>query len=711
MSLYGICRFTSSKQFLLLITIIVLPLYLCILFAHADTRTVTIGVYENAPKVFTSEDGRPSGIFIDIIEFIAQREGWNLKYVRGTWAEGLERLAKGEIDLMPDVAYTADREKRFSFHKIQVLSSWFQVYARKGDGIQSVLNLDGKRIAVLEQSVQQEAFIRFVEGFKLNITLVPVPDYRTAFEIVARKEADAAITNQFYGAMHARRYGLEDTAVVFEPSALFFATKRGINKQLLDAIDNHLQNMKKDPQSIYYRSLKRWTSEEVRFKFPVWLQILSIVAVVILLMSIGGGIFLRHQVRIRTDELEQMNRLMEQRIAELNHAKESLRESEEKYRTIFENSIMGIFRTTPDGRYLSINPAGARMYGYESEKEMKELVTDMAHQIYVYPEDRKRLKELLEMNNIVEGFETEHYTKDGQKIWASMNVRAVRDITGTILYYETTSQNITKRKRAEEELNKYRLHLEELIRERTNELMQAKERAESADRLKSAFLASMSHELRTPLNSIIGFTGILLQGLTGDLNDEQKKQLNIVRNSAHHLLSLINDVLDISKIEAGQLQVEHEPFDLSSSIRKVEETIRPLAETKGLNFDIMIDPHVGIITGDARRFEEVILNLLSNAIKFTEQGRVTVTVTSDSDRVIIRVADTGIGIRTEDIDKIFKPFQQVDSGLTRKYEGTGLGLTICKKLVRLMGGDIMVESEYGKGSVFTITLPVKGGLA
>ncbi len=530
--------------------------------ATAGNQTVTIGIYENAPKVFTSDDGKPSGIFIDIIEFIAKSEGWNLKYVAGTWIDGLDRLADGKIDLMPDVAYTAEREKKFSFHKVQVLSSWFQIFTRKGSGIHSISDLNGKRIAVLEESVQQEAFIRLADGFRLNITLIPVPDYKTAFEIVADKKSDAAITNQFYGAMHARNYGLEDTAVVFEPSALFYATTKGANQQLLNTIDKYMRDMKKDSQSIYYRSIKRWTSEEIRFKFPVWLQFFGFAAGIVLLMSIGGSIFLKHQVNARTRELQQINLEMERRITE-----------------------------------------------------------------------------------------------------------------------------------------------------RTAELAVAVEKAKAADHLKSAFLASMSHELRTPLNSIIGFTGILLQGLVGELNEEQQKQLGMVRSSANHLLELINDVLDISKIEAGQLQVAYEPFDLPASINKVGQSVRLLAEKKGLVLTIDVASDVGTIISDVRRVEQVLLNLLSNAIKFTEHGYITVTCSADQETVVIGVTDTGIGILNEDIDKVFKPFLQIDSGLTRRYEGTGLGLSICKKLVQLLGGDIRVESEWGKGSTFSFSLPVKRDVA
>jgi len=269
----------------------------------------------------------------------------------------------------------------------------------------------------------------------------------------------------------------------------------------------------------------------------------------------------------------------------------------------------------------------------------------------------------------------------------------------------------------EKVLTEYRDHLEELVRQRTRELEAtlgelavAKEKAEAADRLKSAFLATMSHELRTPLNSIIGFTGIILQELAGPLNEEQRKQLGMVRDSSRHLLALINDVLDISKIEAEQLEIRNEPFDLRASILKVAGIVRPLAEKKQVDLRLEIAAEIGRFSSDSRRVEQVLLNLLNNAIKFTERGWVQLTAAlaaeGNGTAVRISVADTGIGIKAEDLGKLFQPFRQIDSGLARQHEGTGLGLVICRRLAGLLGGEIRVTSELGKGSVFTFILPV-----
>lgn len=269
-------------------------------------------------------------------------------------------------------------------------------------------------------------------------------------------------------------------------------------------------------------------------------------------------------------------------------------------------------------------------------------------------------------------------------------------------------EEMSVRQSTEEALRQLNAQLEQRVAERTAQLSEAKERAEVADRLKSAFLATMSHELRTPLNSIIGFTGILQQGLAGPLNEEQKKQMEMVRNSAGHLLELINDVLDLSKIEAGQLTLAISSFDLRASVNKVSKTVQPLAEAKGLELKTDIDGNVATINSDQRRVEQIMLNLLSNAVKFTEKGMISVKCFISERGACISVSDTGIGISDKDLGNLFKPFRQLDSGLTRRFDGTGLGLSICSRLAECLGGEISVESIAGKGSSFSVIIPDRG---
>ncbi|MCX7636036.1 MAG: ATP-binding protein, partial [Syntrophales bacterium] len=297
-------------------------------------------------------------------------------------------------------------------------------------------------------------------------------------------------------------------------------------------------------------------------------------------------------------------------------------------------------------------------------------------------------------------------------------ITLLRELTDDLVFAIETLRTREAHRQAEEELRRYQNNLEVLVGQRTKELervnrelIAAKERAEAADRLKSAFLATMSHELRTPLNSIIGFTGILLQGIVGPLNAEQTKQLGMVKASANHLLALISDILDIAKIEAGQLKVACEPFDLRASLDKLVLSFRPQAVAKDIDLHLDISPHVGPMTGDRRRVEQILINLIGNALKFTDRGgRINVGCCREEDRYVFVVADTGIGIKEEDLAKIFQPFYQIDAGISRKYEGTGLGLSICKKLAELMGGHIEVESVWQGGTTFRVTLPQEGRL-
>ncbi len=405
---------------------------------------------------------------------------------------------------------------------------------------------------------------------------------------------------------------------------------------------------------------------------------------------------LEAEVQERTTELVETNKRLSAEIIRRAAMEHTLAQSEAKYRDLVENVNSVILRWTRKGVITFANTFAERFFGFQKDELPGRSVVGTI--VPARDSDGRDLsslmKEIFTNPDAYALSENENIKKNGEKVWVSWTNRPVRNERGEAIEILSVGSDVTDRKRAEERL-----------RSTLGELKAAKERAEEADRLKSAFLATMSHELRTPLNSIIGFTGVLLQGIVGPLNDEQGKQLGMVRDSARHLLALINDVLDISKIEAGQLLVENGDFDLRPVIEKAIGSARPLADKKGLALTADIAPAVSAVRGDARRVEQVLLNLIGNAVKFTDQGSVGVKCLRENGSVTVQVIDTGIGIKPGDIGALFRPFSQVETGLTRRYEGTGLGLSISKRLVALMGGTMAVTSRRGAGSCFSFTLP------
>jgi len=417
-------------------------------------------------------------------------------------------------------------------------------------------------------------------------------------------------------------------------------------------------------------------------------------------------------------------------ITKRKQAEEDMRISEERFRSFVQCSGEGIYLFEFDkplrtdlpvdeqikslykyGYIAECNDQLAHMYGFSRGEEIvgKRLID--FHGSDDNPENIEFLRSFIRSGYRIMNATSEEFDKDGNLKYISNNIIGIVK-KGVLLRIWASQQDITERKQAEEELKKYREHLEELVKKRTNELEkktvdleQANIRLLEVDRLKSVFLANMSHELRTPLNSIIGFTGLLLMGMAGELNAEQKKQLSLVKNSANHLLSLINDILDISKIEAGKVALLIEEFCLNDVVEDVIKIVSPLVNKKGLKITQEVPEGIKIIS-DKRRVKQVLMNYISNAVKFTDQGSIKIKVGILDSNIELCVSDTGIGMKKEDMKKLFKPFQQIDMSSTKQYEGTGLGLYLCKKMVSLMGGDVSVKSKYGKGSEFAFILPV-----
>jgi PAS domain S-box-containing protein len=384
-------------------------------------------------------------------------------------------------------------------------------------------------------------------------------------------------------------------------------------------------------------------------------------------------------------------------------AEAALARAEKRYRSIFENAVEGLYITTPDGRFISANPALARMLGYDTVAELLTAVNDVGRQVYVKENRRGDFFRLIQERDEVSDFESEVFRRDGSTIWIAESVRVVRNAQGAIDHFEGVAIDITDR------------------REAARALQMAKEAADAASRAKSYFLASVSHELRTPLNGILGFTQILRRDPA--LGEKQRDGIRVIHESADHLLALINDVLDLSKIEAGRIELHPADFDLPEFTAGVERAFAPRAKEKSILFETAVAEDLPRwVKGDEQRLRQIVFNLVGNAVKFTKAGGVVLSVqridpasattnplpNSQSEIIRFSVSDTGPGIAAEDLSKLFEPFTQVGNKAGAAATGTGLGLAISRSLVERMGGKLKVESKPGWGSRFwfDIALPV-----
>jgi PAS domain S-box-containing protein len=412
----------------------------------------------------------------------------------------------------------------------------------------------------------------------------------------------------------------------------------------------------------------------------------------------------------RESEIQEKNRQLEAEIAERERVEDALRDSETRFRGIVENIRDIYFRADAAGRLVMASPSAAKILGYAS---VSELLGRPLNYFWFWPEEREQSLKILHEKGSINDFEVTLRKKDGRPLEVSESSYFYCDAQGNHVGTEGIYRDITDRKRAEEELRKahdmlrgYSNKLEKEVQERTKDAQEARLHAEAANRAKSQFLANMSHEIRTPMNGVLGATELLLGT---HLNSEQRRFAELVRNSGESLLNIINDILDLSKIEAGKVVLANADFDLSMVIEESVQLLAEHAHQKNLELIYRIRDNVPYsLRGDPERLRQILLNLIGNAIKFTHLGEVVLDVQvresgPDKCNLEFSVRDTGIGIDQDKQERLFQPFSQVDGSTTRKYGGTGLGLVISKQLAGLMGGNLSFESEMKKGSTFRFT--------
>ncbi|MFN2268733.1 MAG: response regulator [Desulfonatronovibrio sp.] len=376
-----------------------------------------------------------------------------------------------------------------------------------------------------------------------------------------------------------------------------------------------------------------------------------------------------------------------------NKLQEQAQESQKLYQDIFENAPMAIFRTSPQGRFLKVNPKYAEIVGFESPEYMVSEVTDIGKQLYYNPSDRDEYTKILNKDGHVLNYEVQLKRSDGTPFWASMNSRVVYGQDGTPLYYDGFLIDITGRKHDQDALIK------------------AKEEAETANKVKSEFLANMSHELRTPLNGMLGMLQLLEQST---LKDQQAEFVDLAIKAGERLTELLSNILDLCKIEKGKIVVEDKPMMIKAIFDQVFDAFSLICQEKGIDYNVQVDEKIpSPLLGDAIRVKNILFNLVGNALKFTNSGEVKLRAYLLNNahpgcvNVLFIIKDSGVGISEDMQEAIFEPFTQAEGSYTRKFQGAGLGLSVVKRMVNILKGNISFESHEDKGTSFYISLPFK----
>lgn len=379
-------------------------------------------------------------------------------------------------------------------------------------------------------------------------------------------------------------------------------------------------------------------------------------------------------------------------VEERRRAERALSEAEKKYRTIVENAAGGIYQVTPDGQFLSANPAMARILGYDTPEEILRDVEGIQNKIYVDPAKRERFLNEIKALNLTKNIELQIKRKNGSIIWVSENIRPVKDEEGVLLFFEGSMEDIDQRKKAEIAL--------------TN----AKVESDLANRAKSEFLANMSHELRTPLNAVIGFSEIIKNEAFGKLpNDKYKDYADDIYHSGNRLLRVINEILDVSRIEAGERTLSETVVKVKETVSSCLELVEGKIKAKSMRVENkVLDTDLSFV-GETQAVKQMLLNLMSNAIKFSPENSFMMldAEIDNKNRLRISVTDTGVGMNDDELEKALSPFGQLNTELNRSKSGTGLGLTLVKSLIELHGGALEIVSQKNIGTTATLIFPAQ----
>ena len=687
----------SQKQFRIITPLMIIYgialLQICIPNSISANSTIKVGIYNNDPLIFADENGNGRGIFADIINHIASREGWKIEYVSGTWQQGLSRLENNDIDILCTIAFSKDRDKLYDFTKENLLTNWGQLYTPIGSEIKAITDVAGKKLAVLKGDIHYKSFSQIINRFGIKCGIIETDAYHSVLDLVARNQVDAGIVNRFFGMKYGVKYHVDKSGVIFNPIKIHFAVPKGKNKELIGTIDRYIVELKNSENSEYYKSLDKWFGAvSAKWLFPIWAKWTIGVTIGLIILLFVGNLVLRNRIDAKTKELT----------IELERRRLSEQALHEAYSIINRSpAIAFLWKNKDEWPVEFVSENVAQLFGYSAEEFTSGQIT---YAKTVHPDDLDRVAR--EVTNFSKeesrtGFVHEPYriiSKDGKVRWLDDRTYIRRDDKGSITHYEGIVIDITDSKKTSEAL-----------RENEEKLMRAK-KMESLGLL----AGGVAHDLNNVLSGIVSYPELLLLDLPKD--SQIREDIETIKEAGDRAVAIVQDLLTVVRGVA----ITKKPLNLNNLIGDYLQSpefnklkyFHPL-----VTINTSLQKDLFNVGGSKIHIRKVVMNLVSNATEaIKDTGNVTIsTMNHYVDRplnryvdinvgeyVVLVVSDDGPGISTEDIERIFEPFY------TKKFmgrSGTGLGLAVVWNVVQDHKGYIDVDSDKN-GTTFKIFFPI-----
>jgi len=633
------------------------------------------------------ENGKYIGIVAEHLSLIEKTTGLKFKMSPSkTWTESTEKAKQGVVDVLSETD-DSDLKSHLNFTNPYIANPIVIAMHNRENYVEGIVNLRDKKIAL----IKDYGYASKIRRKYSYIDFVTVDDIQDGLIAVSAGKVDALLCTLSLCSYTIAELGLNNVKITGKTE---FDTKLALGVQnhlpeLLSILNKGIAEISREQQQVI---LDGWIKDKFIEKTDYTLVIQVIVVAIVLL-----GIFVRWNRRLSREVA-----LRTTTEKELKAAEEVLRISNQRLLSHREHTPLGVIEWNIDFEILDWNNAAEKIFGFSKDEVVGRHITEN-----ILPDITREAVDVI-WDELIHGMggersTNENITKDGRTILCEWYNTSIYDQNGNVIGVASLVEDITEQRKSEEELDKYRDHLEELVEARTVDLAAARDEAERANVAKSEFLSRMSHELRTPMNAILGFSQILEMRANG-LDEAEKSHVKEIIEAGHHLLNLINELLDLAQIESGKLDFEIEHVSVAQLLSQCIKLLSTQAESHDVSIIDNISSKNHIVQADFTRLKQVLLNLLSNAVKYNKRhGQIILDCeVINEHKLRISVTDNGQGLTREEIDKLFTPFERLGAG--SRVEGIGIGLVITKHLVEVMGGEIGVKSKPGEGSTFWIEL-------